>query len=134
MINSWCKEMVTIESRGVHIFMDYINYNSPVINDGKWMLKALRSCVKKAGVKEVHSHVVEFDGKESPPGFAAVVLVDESHVTAHCYSEIGLLAIDVFTCGKNDPKIIVDELKLILSKSVEGISLVREEAVDRFLQ
>ena len=32
----------------------------------------------------------------SPPEFASVVLLDESHVSAHCYSETGLLAIDAF--------------------------------------
>ena len=46
--------------------------------------------------------------EKSPPGFAAVVLIDESHVTAHCYSERGILAIDVFTCGKHDPDILAD--------------------------
>ena len=39
-----------------------------------------------------------------PLGFAAVVLVDESHVTAHCYSDRGWLAIDCFTCGESDPE------------------------------
>lgn len=37
----------------------------------------------------------------SPPGFTSVILLDESHATAHCYSEMGLLAIDCFTCGGN---------------------------------
>ena len=97
--------------RGLHIFLDYINYTSPVENDGEWMLNKLRDIIKKSGIREVHSHVEKFDGTKSPPGFAAVVLIDESHVTAHCYSEIGLLAIDVFTCGNNDPQIIVDNLK-----------------------
>ena len=59
--------------------------------------------------------------------------MDESHVTAHCYSEIGILAIDVFTCGKNNPQIIVDELKIILSMSIDNLHLVREESVKRFL-
>ncbi len=133
MINYGLINMNTNGSRGVHIFLDYINYNPPTQEDGKWMLKILRNCIKKAGVKEVHAHVVEFDGANSPPGFAAVVLVDESHVTAHCYSEIGILAIDVFTCGKNDPQVIVDELKIILSKSIDNLNLVREESVKRFL-
>jgi len=120
--------------RGLHIFLDYVNYTSPVKEDGKWMLKNLKKCVKKGGVREVHAHVEEFDGTKSPPGFAAVVLVDESHITAHCYSEIVILAIDVFTCGKNDPQLIVDELKLLLSKSINGLKLIREDSFRRFLQ
>jgi S-adenosylmethionine/arginine decarboxylase-like enzyme len=50
---------------------------------------------------QVHSRAVILgDDGLSPPGFTAVCLVDESHVTAHCYSDRGWLAIDVFTCGQ----------------------------------
>lgn len=51
------------------------------------------------GVRVVHRHVETFDGSESPPGFASVALLDESHMSAHCYSDQGKLAFDVFTCG-----------------------------------
>ncbi|MAV60508.1 MAG: hypothetical protein CND89_04020 [Marine Group II euryarchaeote MED-G38] len=119
--------------RGVHIFLDYVNYTAPEKNDGNWMLEKLREIVKKAGIREVHSHVEEFDGTKSPTGYAAVVLIDESHVTAHCYSDIGLLAIDVFTCGNNDPQLVVNGLKNLFSKSIKEIRLVREQQIDRFI-
>ena len=48
--------------RGLHIFLDYVNYTSPVENDGEWMLNKLRDNVKKSGIREVHSHVEKFDG------------------------------------------------------------------------
>jgi S-adenosylmethionine/arginine decarboxylase-like enzyme len=32
------------------------------------------------------THIEVFDGKGSPPGFASVVLLDESHISAHMYS------------------------------------------------
>ena len=96
------------DSRGGHVVLDYIQYSPPVERDGDWMLQLLRDCVHRAGVRDVHSHVEQFDGTESPPGFAAVVLIDESHVSAHCYSERGLLAIDIFTCGDSDPVALAD--------------------------
>ncbi len=98
------------EARGGHVVLDYIGYTPPVEGDGDWMLHLLRSSVQRAGVREVHSHVEQFDGTESPPGFAAVVLIDESHVSAHCYSESGLLAIDIFTCGDSDPVELADDI------------------------
>ena len=122
------------DGRGMHIFLDYVNYTAPRKNDGSWILEKLREIVRNAGIREVHSHVEEFDGTQSPPGYAAVVLIDESHVTAHCYSEIGLLAIDVFTCGNNDPQLIVDGIKNLFSKSIKGIRLVREQQINRFIQ
>ena len=73
-----------------------------------------------------------FDGSESPSGFAAVVLIDESHVTAHCYSDEGLLAIDVFTCGPHDPEHVVELIHEGLIAEIEGVTLVRKERVSRF--
>ena len=112
------------EARGGHVVLDYIGYTPPVEGDGDWMLQLLRS--------SVHSHVEQFDGTESPPGFAAVVLIDESHVSAHCYSESGLLAIDIFTCGDSDPVALADDIHREVAEAVPGIELTGRKMLDRF--
>jgi S-adenosylmethionine decarboxylase len=94
----------------------------------------LRESVHEAGVREVHSHVEAFDGGVSPPGFAAVVLIDESHVSAHCYSERGLLAIDVFTCGEHDPGPIADSIHASLSTEIPRLRLIQRKRIERFLE
>ena len=119
---------------GVHILLDYTEFLPTVEKDGAWMLKILRQSVRDAGVREVHSHVEEFDGEVSPLGFAAVVLIDESHVSAHCYSERGLLAIDVFTCGDHDPEVVADSIHASLCGTVPGLNLLRRERIERFMQ
>ena len=119
-------------SRGGHVVLDYTGYSPPVNDDGEWMLQVLRDCVHRAGIKEVHAHVAQFDGSESPPGFAAVVLIDESHVSAHCYSDSGLLAIDIFTCGGSDPGLLADEIHSIVVDAVPGLALSGREHLDRF--
>ncbi len=96
------------------------------------MLQVLRECVRKAGIREVHAHVEQFDGSESPPGFAAVVLIDESHVSAHCYSESGLLAIDIFTCGDSDPDLLADEIHNVVIDAVPDLVLSGRGHLDRF--
>ena len=118
-------------AHGEHILLDYIGYAPPVDNDGDWMLQVLRDSVRKAGIREVHSHVAQFDGDGSPPGFAAVVLIDESHVSAHCYSDRGLLAIDIFTCGGNDPAPLADDIHEELQSAVPGLVLSGREHIDR---
>ena len=75
----------------------------------------------------------QFDGSTSPPGFAAVVLLDESHVTAHCYSEKGWLAIDCFTCGTCDPNIIIDQIHLALVREMPTLSQIIKSNHERFL-
>ena len=119
-------------SRGGHVVLDYTDYSPPVDDDGEWMLQVLRDCVRKAGIREVHAHVVQFDGTESPPGFAAVVLIDESHVSAHCYSESGLLAIDIFTCGDSAPELLADEIHSVVVDAIPSLVLSGRGRLDRF--
>tara|TARA_B100001079_G_scaffold251259_1_gene243437 strand:+ start:403 stop:738 length:336 start_codon:yes stop_codon:yes gene_type:complete len=97
------------------------------------MLSILQDAVNSCGIRAVHSHVEIFDGESSPPGFAAVVLIDESHVSAHCYSDRGWLAIDAFTCGGHDPENIVDIIHEILTLSSPEIIQMRRDTVDRFI-
>ena len=70
--------------------------------------------------------------KDQPPGFAAVVLIDESHVSAHCYSESGLLAIDIFTCGDSDPGSLADKIHSVVVDAVPSLVLSGRGRLDRF--
>ena len=79
------------------------------------------------------SHSEVFDGEKSPAGFASIVLIDESHVTAHCYSDKGWLALDAFTCGKHDPNQLANIIHEKLIGKCEGLKLMKRETVDRFV-
>lgn len=89
--------------RGFHVLLDYSGFSREdpqVLSD--WTLSTILSALKKNGIRCVHNHSEVFEeapDAESPPGFTSVCLLDESHVSAHCYSDKGMLAIDVFTCG-----------------------------------
>ena len=122
------------EAHGKHVYVDYVGFQpNQRSQDGRWILKTLQNAVNKCGIREVHSHVEIFDGEHSPPGFAAVVLIDESHVSAHCYSNRGWLAIDAFTCGGHDPENIVDIIHEDLVSSSPNIIQMRRDTVNRFL-
>ena len=124
--------MAEVDSAGSHVLLDYVDYERGREGGGEWILGILRECVRESGVREVHSHVEVFDGTESPLGFAAVVLIDESHVTAHCYSERGLLAIDVFTCGGSDSDSLADMVHQRLVSENPGLRWVFRKSVERF--
>ena len=121
-------------SHGKQICVDYIGCEFNEDKGGVWMLELMKYAVEKANVREVHSHVEEFDGTQSPPGFAAVVLLDESHVSAHCYYEKGLLAIDAFTCGNGDPALIIDTIQNRLIAEMKNINQVSRNEIERFKQ
>ena len=121
-------------AHGKQVYVDYVGFQPDQSSkDGRWILKTLQNAVKKCGIREVHSHVEIFDGEHSPPGFAAVVLIDESHVSAHCYSDRGWLAIDAFTCGDHDPENIVDIIHESLTLSSPNIIQMRRDTVNRFI-
>ncbi|MGB1232934.1 MAG: S-adenosylmethionine decarboxylase, partial [Poseidonia sp.] len=100
----------------------------------QWLFSAMREAVARSPATEVHAHLAPFDGSTSPPGFAAVVLIDESHITAHCYADRGLLAVDCFTCGDTDPEIIASYLDERLTARFPNLLRTRKDRVDRFLR
>ena len=118
--------------RGRHVLVDLAGYVAPEDDEGEWMLKLIQEAVAASPAREVHSHVETFDGSSSPRGYAAVVLIDESHVTAHCYSEEGLLAIDSFSCGQCEPQMIVDHLLGNLFDTIPTLEICNSEEVSRF--
>ena len=123
-----------LQSHGKHVFVDYVDFQPQHDwHDGQQILKVLQNALKRCGIREVHAHVEVFDGQLSPPGFAAVVLIDESHVSAHCYLDRGWLAVDAFTCGDHDPVKITDIIHESLISISPNIRQMRRDSVKRFL-
>ena len=114
---------------GKHVILDCSGaFNA----QGNEVLEILENVVDNSNARRVHSHVENFDGSVSPLGFAAVVLIDESHVSAHCYSETGLLAIDVFTCGNTDSEILADQIENKLKILLPKMIIHNRESISRF--
>ncbi|HEX9593140.1 MAG TPA: adenosylmethionine decarboxylase [bacterium] len=89
--------------KGKHLLIDCRNVAREVcLNDGQ-MLRAMAAAAQRAGANVISQIRYQF-GHNSPPGFTAVVVLDESHCSAHTYADLGLIALDVFTCGKTDPR------------------------------
>ena len=45
-----------------------------------------------------------------PQGLTIVIALSESHVSCHTWPEEGCIAIDVYTCGDGNPKLVALEL------------------------
>ena len=121
------------KAHGTHILADYTGFFPNLENIGKWMLGLMEHAIDQSTANRVHSHVEIFDGSTSPPGFAAVVLLDESHLTAHCYSANGWLSIDCFTCGTADTVAIIDAMDEAIRKASPTIKLEKRHSETRFI-
>lgn len=83
--------------------MDCRNVARELCLDDKRVLNVMARAAERAGATVVSQVRYKF-GSDSPPGFTAVVLLDESHCSAHTYADLGLIAMDVFTCGNTNPR------------------------------
>lgn len=117
--------------KGCHATLDIINFFLPAREGGEKILKILKESLKFSSCHAVHEKLVVL-GETSPPGFTSVILIDESHLTAHCYSEEGLLAIDAFTCGKSDPEKMIDFIYNEILKLDNKIIVVKKHILKRF--
>jgi S-adenosylmethionine decarboxylase len=88
--------------KGIHLLIDCRKVDREVCLDDARMLEVIAQAAKRAGSQVISQVRYQF-GSDSPPGFAVAVLLDESHCSAHSYAELGLIALDIFTCGAADP-------------------------------
>ena len=88
--------------KGKHLLIDCRHVARDLCLDDQRVLGAMARAAEKAGSTVISQVRYKF-GSDSPPGFTAVVLLDESHCSAHTYADLGLIAMDIFTCGKTDP-------------------------------
>ena len=89
--------------KGRHLLIDCRNVARELCLDDKRVLNVMARAAEKAGATVVSQIRYKF-GADSPPGFTCVVVLDESHCSAHTYADLGLIAMDVFTCGNTHPR------------------------------
>ncbi|GEM_PF-1868505 len=97
-------------AKGRHLLIDCRAVPRSVCEDDGKFLETIAQGARNAGANVI-SQVRYHFGHNSPPGFTLAVLLDESHCTAHCYSETGHIAIDMFTCGSTNPWEILEYVR-----------------------
>lgn len=96
--------------RGKHLLIDCRNVSREVCLDDKAVLKAMANSAERAGATVISQVRYHFE-HNSAPGFTAMVLLDESHCSAHSYADLGLIAMDIFTCGDTDPHTVLEYMQ-----------------------
>lgn len=96
---------VAAQGLGRHVIAEFWN-----CENGMPMLgldTAIEDAVRDAGATLLDLNIRKF----YPQGFSAVALLAESHLSLHAWSELGYVALDVFTCGQADPQRIATRLE-----------------------
>jgi S-adenosylmethionine decarboxylase len=93
-------------SMGRHLLLEVYDVKYDLINDAMAIEEVMVGGIKRAGmtILNVFQHCF------IPQGCTIVIALSESHVSCHTWPEEGCLAIDVYTCGEGNPKLIAIEL------------------------
>jgi len=91
---------------GKHLLLEVYNVDFKLINDLDSLQEVMIGSIKRAKmtILNVFSHCFV------PHGCTIVIALSESHVSCHTWPENGSIAIDVYTCGEGNPKLIALEL------------------------
>ena len=125
-----------LQFKGIHFIYDFSNI---IVKDTKKyneiINEILDEVIKKTNLNQIDRSNNLFDDKNTltPPGFATVCVLDESHISAHSYSELGILAVDIFTCGNlENGKKAGKLLKELILKNFKNVKIEKEGIVNRF--
>jgi len=91
---------------GKHLLLEVYDVDFNVLNDEKTLQKVMVKGIERAKMTILNI----FSHSFTPQGCTIVICLSESHVSCHTWPENGCIAIDVYTCGEGNPKVIALEL------------------------
>ena len=91
---------------GKHLLLEVYNVKYILINDATTLEEIMVAGINRAGMTILNI----FQHCFVPQGCTIVISLAESHVSCHTWPEEGCIAIDVYTCGEGNPRLIALEL------------------------
>ncbi len=86
---------MTMRALGRHVIVELYNCNIDLIEDVVYVEKAMVKAAQTSGATVINSTFHHF----SPYGVSGVVVIQESHMSIHCWPEYCFASVDLFTCG-----------------------------------
>jgi len=93
-------------SMGKHLLLEVYDVEFNLLNDAISIQEVMERGIQRAKMTILNTFTHCF----LPQGCTIVIALAESHVSCHTWPENGCIAIDVYTCGEGNPKIIAIEL------------------------
>ena len=93
---------------GIHIIAELWGVDSDKISRVEHLRAILDRVIAKSGLHVISSSFYQFE----PFGVSAVYLLRESHISVHTWPEYSYIALDIFTCGSDEPALKAYQLLL----------------------
>jgi S-adenosylmethionine decarboxylase len=91
---------------GNHLLLEVYKVNFDLLNDSISLQEVMEKGINRAGMTILNT----FQHCFYPQGCTIVITLSESHVSCHTWPENGCVAIDVYTCGEGNPRLIALEM------------------------
>ena len=95
-----------IQPVGRHLLADLCGLAPETLRDEKALAALLEASLWAAGFTVLGTNQHKFT--TGGCGVTGVALLSESHAAFHTYPEYGYMALDVFSCGSQDPQDVLD--------------------------
>jgi S-adenosylmethionine decarboxylase len=102
---------------GKHLLLEVYDVNFNLLNDVYSLQNVMIKGIERAKMTILNT----FSHCFLPQGCTIVIALAESHVSCHTWPENGCIAIDIYTCGDGNPKIIAIELLKYLNSEEYSI-------------
>ena len=109
-------EHATARAIGRHLLADLYGIDPRSLKRERWLLEMLVEALAAAGFTVLGTNLHKFT--EGGCGVTGVVMLSESHAAFHTYPEFGYMALDVFSCGRQDPHQVLDAITRQLQPTV----------------
>lgn len=111
-----------VEPGGTHIIVDYWGVDSNKLTSCVEIDDILRASATIAGATVLSSKYHSFgDGF----GITGVLMLQESHITLHTWSESGYCALDIFMCGNSKPEEALKVLDSYFIHSHKKVQIIK---------
>jgi S-adenosylmethionine decarboxylase len=91
---------------GKHLLLEVYNVDFSLLNDVTSLQEAMEGGIGRAKMTILNT----FSHCFLPQGCTVVIALAESHVSCHTWPEEGCIAVDVYTCGEGNPKLVALEI------------------------
>jgi len=102
---------------GKHLLLEVYDVQFNLLNDSRSIQEVMIRGIGRAKMTILNT----FSHSFVPQGCTVVIALEESHVSCHTWPENGCLAIDVYTCGKGNPRLIALEILKYLNSDSYSI-------------
>lgn len=91
---------------GTHLLLEVYDVDFKILNDVISLQETMEKGIDRANmtILNIFSHCF------LPQGCTIVIALSESHVSCHTWPENGCIAIDIYTCGEGNPRLVAIEL------------------------